>query len=150
MHPFYLSPFDSAYHRFHCSILAPRGVSPCSGSQEYCVNNSHGISGHSPQCTMPLSWQHTATGHSPWNGRPFVSIQPPQPQVSLYLHLVQCNPQRESTILFIIFVRKSLIYAVISLWYLSFKASLQKSPSQPHLHAVLAPPCRSFSPTFTH
>ena len=27
---------------------------------------------------------------------------------------------------------------------------LQKSPSQPHLHAVLAPPCRSFSPTFTH
>lgn len=28
--------------------------------------------------------------------------------------------------------------------------SMQKSPSQPHLHAVLAPPCRSFSPTFTH
>ena len=27
---------------------------------------------------------------------------------------------------------------------------MQKSPSQPHLHAVLAPPCRSFSPTFTH
>ena len=27
---------------------------------------------------------------------------------------------------------------------------VQKSPSQPHLHAVLAPPCRSFSPTFTH
>ena len=34
---------------------------------------------------------------------------------------------------------------------LSFYAfPLQKSPSQPHLHAVLAPPCRSFSPTFTH
>ena len=29
-------------------------------------------------------------------------------------------------------------------------AQMQKSPSQPHLHAVLAPPCRSFSPTFTH
>ena len=28
--------------------------------------------------------------------------------------------------------------------------TLQKSPSRPHLHAVLAPPCRSFSPTFTH
>lgn len=28
--------------------------------------------------------------------------------------------------------------------------ALQKSPPQPHLHAVLAPPCRSFSPTFTH
>lgn len=27
---------------------------------------------------------------------------------------------------------------------------VQKSPSQAHLHAVLAPPCRSFSPTFTH
>ena len=27
---------------------------------------------------------------------------------------------------------------------------LQKSPPQPHLHAFLAPPCRSFSPTFTH
>ena len=27
---------------------------------------------------------------------------------------------------------------------------MQKSPSQPHLHAVLAPPCRIFSPTFTH
>lgn len=27
---------------------------------------------------------------------------------------------------------------------------LQKSAPQPHLHAVLAPPCRSFSPTFTH
>ena len=26
---------------------------------------------------------------------------------------------------------------------------LQKSASQPHLHAVWAPPCRSFSPTFT-
>ena len=32
----------------------------------------------------------------------------------------------------------------------SAELSLQKSPSQPHLHAVLAPPCRSFSPTFTH
>lgn len=29
-------------------------------------------------------------------------------------------------------------------------AQVQKSPPQPHLHAVLAPPCRSFSPTFTH
>ena len=28
--------------------------------------------------------------------------------------------------------------------------AVQKSPSQPHLHAVLSPPCRSFSPTFTH
>ena len=26
---------------------------------------------------------------------------------------------------------------------------VQKSASQPHLHAVWAPPCRSFSPTFT-
>lgn len=30
------------------------------------------------------------------------------------------------------------------------KYMMQKSPPQPHLHAVLAPPCRSFSPTFTH
>ena len=30
------------------------------------------------------------------------------------------------------------------------RGKVQKSPSQPHLHAVLAPPCRSFSPTFTH
>ena len=28
-------------------------------------------------------------------------------------------------------------------------SGLQKSASQPHLHAVWAPPCRSFSPTFT-
>ena len=28
--------------------------------------------------------------------------------------------------------------------------AVQKSAPQPHLHAVLAPPCRSFSPTFTH
>ena len=32
----------------------------------------------------------------------------------------------------------------------SIPSTLQKSPPQPHLHAVLAPPCRSFSPTFTH
>ena len=30
------------------------------------------------------------------------------------------------------------------------RGSVQKSAPQPHLHAVLAPPCRSFSPTFTH
>ena len=30
------------------------------------------------------------------------------------------------------------------------RSTVQKSAPQPHLHAVLAPPCRSFSPTFTH
>ena len=30
------------------------------------------------------------------------------------------------------------------------RGQVQKSPPQPHLHAVLAPPCQSFSPTFTH
>ena len=30
-----------------------------------------------------------------------------------------------------------------------FDKKMQKSASQPHLHAVWAPPCRSFSPTFT-
>ena len=29
------------------------------------------------------------------------------------------------------------------------KHEMQKSASQPHLYAVWAPPCRSFSPTFT-
>lgn len=36
------------------------------------------------------------------------------------------------------------------LWDMIASKGVQKSPSQPHLHAVLAPPCRSFSPTFTH
>ena len=31
----------------------------------------------------PFSWQHTATGHSPWNGWPFVAMHPPHLQGSL-------------------------------------------------------------------
>lgn len=100
-------------HLLHCSILAPRGVSPCSGSQEYCVKRSQGISLHSPQCVMPFSWQHPATGHSPWKGCPFVSIHPPQPQVSLYSHPVQCSPQRESTISFFIFTLSPVLFDLL-------------------------------------
>ena len=84
----------------HCSIRAPWGVSPCSGSQEYFVSISQGIWGHWPQWRKPFSWQQAATGHSPWKGCPSVSIQPPQPQVSLYVHPVQCNPHLESIISF--------------------------------------------------
>ena len=40
--------------------------------------------------------------------------------------------------------KETYLYETSGRWF------VQKSPSQPHLHAVLAPPCRSFSPTFTH
>ena len=36
-------------HFLHCSIRAPAGVSPCSGSQEYCFSRLQGNSAHSPQ-----------------------------------------------------------------------------------------------------
>ena len=46
--------FFSSVHFLHCSIRAPGGVSPCSGSQEYCFSSSQGKSEHSPQWRQPL------------------------------------------------------------------------------------------------
>lgn len=123
MLPMYEAYVSFSAHLLHCSILAPWGVSPCSGSQEYCVNRSQGISLHSPQCTMPFSWQQLAMGHSPWKGCPFVSIQPPQPQVSLYSHPVQWSPQRESTISFFIFILSPVLFLICAenvFWFLYY------------------------------
>ena len=45
--------------------------------------------------------------------------------------------------------RKLYLYSLL-ICVANIGMALQKSAPQPHLHAVLAPPCRSFSPTFTH
>ena len=47
-------------------------------------------------------------------------------------------------------VLKEVTTAYPGVGYAVALAYMQKSAPQPHLHAVLAPPCRSFSPTFTH
>ena len=70
-------PMETSHH--HCSMRVPGGVAPCSGSREYCSKSVQGKS-----------------VHSPWKGRPWVSLQRRSCAAS-YWHLAQRSPQREST-----------------------------------------------------